>query len=398
MSTRFRIPLLLIVGAGMLAGCDVVDLQVRLSLLRVIVLSEAPVLCPPPVIKREETELPGFGTMVQFTSYPHGMTFASLNNRGEVALTTRLPIFMGSACNTGVIVSDTVEILARFNTDTIVTDLNDSGLAVGSYEQAGIEFHLNAAAWRDGVFIPLDGRAGERTEAFAVNNNDVIVGIVCKGQALSEVENFELVQWEADGAGWAMKRLGVPLAKPSAVNDQGQIVGVIEERLSSDPSVTRRRPFSWQDGSLTMLPTLGGDGTDYSVGVSGLNNSGWIVGTLDLPLEEGAPQDERLLIRAVLWKDGQVIILETLGGNESFANAVNDRGQIIGSSGTAEGDWHACVWEDGAPRDLNDLLPPTLGIALAGGRAMNDEGVIFANTSDTRSDRNLVMLIPSSPE
>src|SRR5215469_969559 len=40
-------------------------------------------------------------------------------------------------------------------------------------------------------------------------------------------------------------------------------------------------------------------------------------------------------IRAVVWREGQIIDLGTLGGNQSAANAVNDRGQVAGFSTNA---------------------------------------------------------------
>src|SRR6516165_5092343 len=40
-------------------------------------------------------------------------------------------------------------------------------------------------------------------------------------------------------------------------------------------------------------------------------------------------------IRAVLWKDDQVIDLGTLGGNESLAAYVNDSGQVVGVAANA---------------------------------------------------------------
>jgi probable HAF family extracellular repeat protein len=36
--------------------------------------------------------------------------------------------------------------------------------------------------------------------------------------------------------------------------------------------------------------------------------------------------------------------LGTLGGNSSGANAINNRGQIVGSSTTTLGERHACLW------------------------------------------------------
>jgi probable HAF family extracellular repeat protein len=47
--------------------------------------------------------------------------------------------------------------------------------------------------------------------------------------------------------------------------------------------------------------------------------------------------------------------LGTLGGDESVAYDLNERGRVVGKSQTASGEWHAFVWEDGSMRDLGSL-------------------------------------------
>jgi probable HAF family extracellular repeat protein len=74
---------------------------------------------------------------------------------------------------------------------------------------------------------------------------------------------------------------------------------------------------------------------------------------------------------AVLWpRDGQIIGLGTLGGNESLAAAVNNRTQVVGGAANAIPDlfpgllgfWgtqtRAFLWEKGVMRDLGDLGGP----------------------------------------
>lgn len=50
-----------------------------------------------------------------------------------------------------------------------------------------------------------------------------------------------------------------------------------------------------------------------------------------------------------------VIDLGTLGGSESYAYGINDRGQVVGYSETKSGDKHAFLYADGVMRDLGTL-------------------------------------------
>jgi probable HAF family extracellular repeat protein len=50
--------------------------------------------------------------------------------------------------------------------------------------------------------------------------------------------------------------------------------------------------------------------------------------------------------------DYEVIDLGTLGGSDAIALALNDYGQVVGSSLTATGERHAFLWENGVMRDL----------------------------------------------
>ena len=124
----------------------------------------------------------------------------------------------------------------------------------------------------------------------------------------------------------------------------------------------------WRDGVLTdlgALPAVNDSGPNWISDnglISGLSENG----TID-PLT-GFPE-----VRAVLWKDRNLIDLGTLGGNESIANAVNNSGQVAGCATNAMPDSfglgcvgfvaspqqaRAFLWQNGVMQDLGTLGGP----------------------------------------
>jgi probable HAF family extracellular repeat protein len=84
--------------------------------------------------------------------------------------------------------------------------------------------------------------------------------------------------------------------------------------------------FQLKNGVKTDLGTLPGGASSAAFWI---NSKGWIAGNSENgetdPLIPGLPE-----IRAVLWENGTIRDLGTLGGNTSFAQAINDLGQIMG--------------------------------------------------------------------
>lgn len=121
-----------------------------------------------------------------------------------------------------------------------------------------------------------------------------------------------------------------------ALNDRGQVVG------QSDTSNGRPHPVLWQNGKVIDLGVLP-FGAEDELGIArDINNRGDVVGG-----SNGANGQ-----RAVLWRNGKIIDLGTLNGNPTFAYAINDNGQIVGTSTTATGELRGFLWENGRMRDL----------------------------------------------
>jgi probable HAF family extracellular repeat protein len=127
----------------------------------------------------------------------------------------------------------------------------------------------------------------------------------------------------------------------NGVNQLGHIVGDRDTHA-----------FLWRSGRITDLGDLGGG---YSVATD-VNNRDEVV---RFSTVAGGAQ------HAFLWRRGVMTDLGVLpGGDNSYAQAVNDRGEIVGWSATApeNGSLHAFRWRDGV---MTDLGAPNGGQSLA---------------------------------
>ncbi|BCL14132.1 hypothetical protein [Micromonospora sagamiensis] len=140
-----------------------------------------------------------------------------------------------------------------------------------------------------------------------------------------------------------------------AVNDKGEVVGYNETFIRGGES----HAFLWRRG---VLIDLGGTGNRGAIGI---NNSSQVIGVHYT--ETGR--------RAFLWQQGTLTELGTLGGSESVPSDINERGQVVGTSTTADGTEHAFLWQDGR---MTDLGTPT---GDSGALAINDRGQVTGWTA-----------------
>jgi probable HAF family extracellular repeat protein len=126
-----------------------------------------------------------------------------------------------------------------------------------------------------------------------------------------------------------------------AINNSGQIAG------GSDGIPGGRRPFLYSGGQMTDLGTL--PGYMGSASAFGINNRGQVVGADNLSDRLGGDPG---FAHAFLWQNGSMTDLGTLGGTGSVATAINDSGQVVGYSTTADGQTDAFLYAGGAMTDL----------------------------------------------
>jgi len=163
--------------------------------------------------------------------------------------------------------------------------------------------------------------------------------------------------WEA--AGWR-------------VNGNGAVAGYVGHEA-----------WTWdQAGAGTNLDALVACdvGSDRSSKATGIDDAGDVV--FNFICDRAGVR----VFGAYLYRDGGLIDLGTLGGNYTWANGMNNLGQIVGNSFLApdgDGNVHtrAFLWQDGSMRDLG-----TLGGSSSGARDINDAGHVVGMSSNAANE------------
>jgi probable HAF family extracellular repeat protein len=130
------------------------------------------------------------------------------------------------------------------------------------------------------------------------------------------------------------------------VNEHGQVAGASATNTTIDPftKFPTLDPFLWdQKHGMQDLGTLGGS---FSIPTA-MNGQGQVV---------GVSYPEGQLNHAFLWTaPGPMKDLGTLGGLYSNANAINEAGVVVGGSNTAHNQFHAFLWKSGVLTDLDPV-------------------------------------------
>ncbi len=236
-------------------------------------------------------------------------------------------------------------------------DVNSQGDTVGFTSTA--DFRIHAALWpREGGVIDLGTLGGQYSGAIGINEN----GDVC-GWAVADpngsIFDTRAFLWR-NGQMSDLGTLGGEDSYAFALNDSGQVVGEAAYDISG-----RSRAFVWTDGEMLELP---GIHPELGSGVAfGINNSGEIV---------GKGYDQSLQIVGLFWRNGEVIELESLGGEGSTqAYGINESSVIVGSSVAPSGQRHAVKWVN---QQIIDIHSPTVG-SYSAARGINNLGQIVGD-------------------
>jgi len=221
-----------------------------------------------------------------------------------------------------------------------------------------------------------------------VNTRGVVAGFSTNGaiDPLTGFPEIEPVLWR-NGKILDLGNFGGNGGYANFLNDRDQVVGgalnSIPDPFSSVLSVygaTQIHAFLWEDGAMEDLGTLGGpDSFAYYI-----NERGEIAGQ---SFTNSVPNDTTGIptMHPFLWSLGRMHDLGTLGGTIATPSFLNNRGQVAGTSNLA-GDQasHPFFWDDGVMQDLG-----TFGGNNGEVQWMNDQGATVGRAyfpGDTRWD------------
>lgn len=246
------------------------------------------------------------------------------------------------------------------DTNALARAINNAGVVVGSSGGEGDVRH--AFLYADGGMTDPGTLDRPITEAMGINDAGSVVGWSRVG------EYYNVGYLYKDGVMRSLGSLhGAQRSEALAINNKEQIVGSANIAPDFEPDGNDRHAFLYDNGVMKDLGTMGGrDSTANSI-----NDKGQVAGTSDIaPFDSG---QQRAFIYTA--KKGMRSLGTLPNGASTRANGINNHGEVVGVSLSPSG--RAFVYRPGSGmRDLTDLIDPASGLVIVYATSINDRGQI----------------------
>ncbi len=300
-------------------------------------------------------------------------------------------------------------------------DVNDLGQVVGYATTAASQ--ARGYIWRNGAMTDLGTLAGTSSVAYGINAQgaavgrstigtnstthavlwengtkiDLTPGAVSGTSAANAINNARQIVgtagngsgflWE-DGVLTVLGHLGGGAAYAADINENGQIVGSSNTNIVINELGPLVHAFVWNEGVMTDLGMLPGD---EESGAAAINNLGQIVGSSSVT----DPLTYATTSRSILYENGVMVAL-AVPSSESYASDINDAGMVVGTmrTGVFHSNFDAYIYADGVATNLNTLVPSGSGLHLVTATGINSAGQIVGWAVDSRNAYHAFLLTP----
>jgi probable HAF family extracellular repeat protein len=249
--------------------------------------------------------------------------------------------------------------------------LNDHGVATGFSDTpvavtppfCFIDCYVaDAFRWQDGVLTDLGALpGGVGSGPNYINEKGVVTGVSLNHvDPVTGFPDFTAVVWR-DAQIIRLGTFGGTFSYAGAVNDRDQVVGFalnatpdsfdLGDFCQNFPMPTQMRAFIWHRGVIRDMGTLGG--TDSCALF--INDRGQAAGN-SFTNSIVNPGSTFPTLHPFFWDGDEMKDLGTLGGTLAVANAINNSGQVAGASNLADDfTLHAFLWDEGKLTDFGTL-------------------------------------------
>jgi probable HAF family extracellular repeat protein len=289
-------------------------------------------------------------------------------------------------------------------TNSAANSINQRGWAMGTSFLSGNSV-MHAALWQHNTVIDLKTLGGPNSavEWPVENDRGYVSGIseTSKKDPLGESKQWSCHAFLPDGGSsgdtclgfvWhdnamrALPTLGGNNGYAAGMNETGTIAGWAETKVHDStcvkPQVLQFLPATWSAATLKVeqLPTLTLHGkTDPDGAATAVNAAGEVVGISGIC---GVAVGAFSAKHALLWKDGNVMQLQAIGGvSWNTPTAINDSGQIVGfvnkpgkKDRQGQVNWTSVIWTD--PSKKPTVIGALPNDTVSEPTSINNEGAV----------------------